>query len=726
MIIRRLEIENFISYHGTEVFVFDDGFNLIVGQNGHGKTACIEAFEWLFGGTSHALEMLVSRKALASAAIDEPFDVRVTIEIEQFGNRKRITRSFSAIKRSTELSENGRAIPKFDVSAARLQAEVDTSDGGRTHLVDGQSVLDSAFPFEIRSYSIFKGEGELRKLEREGTLNALINSFSDGKHYEKMLRIASFMADSADKEVSRFSTAVSKNRKLYERIDGEISAKKEELKGVKTNISLQGEQKAKIDDLVDKAELLSEQADALKLINESIKKGEEDLARNKSKLEENYTEQLFDDKWILMHFAPFQEKFRQKAKELERAKRNELSAFAYDQGVRKGAAQAQLEGPVPLPPSVPNRRYMEEMLNDEICKVCNTVAKKGSAPYLYMKKRLEDYIEKVEGEPVGAKGEKEELFPNGFIESIVFEADRMEEDADLVVGAKVRLNDILELNNATRARLKDIETNLDRLERQKQELIGQAGQNEGTLTSMGTNYKNWVTSLTGIATKLSDLGNREKNLENELRELNIQKSKIDQAEGNKELLKIQAVTTLLRDVMHDTKKRKFREFVALLELKANEKLSTVNVDALTGRVQLRETGYGDASALNVHLVDANGEDIARPNESLKTAMHVSVLLAISEIAVDIKSEGFPIILDAPVSSFDEKKKTDFLNHLAKVDGIQRIVLLKDFLIEDKKTGEVVLSAEFHRLHKNKAFRLKLRTPYDKEDISTLSTQVIEA
>ena len=62
-------------------------------------------------------------------------------------------------------------------------------------------------------------------------------------------------------------------------------------------------------------------------------------------------------------------------------------------------------------------KTMQEMLNDHRCKVCGTEAPEGSAPYIFMQKRLQEAISKKKG-----KIEKEEveekapiLFVNDFI-----------------------------------------------------------------------------------------------------------------------------------------------------------------------------------------------------------------------------------------------------------------------------------------------------------------------
>ena len=48
MILQKIEIQNFRSYYKFNTFELINGFNLIIGSNGDGKTTFYEALEWLF------------------------------------------------------------------------------------------------------------------------------------------------------------------------------------------------------------------------------------------------------------------------------------------------------------------------------------------------------------------------------------------------------------------------------------------------------------------------------------------------------------------------------------------------------------------------------------------------------------------------------------------------------------------------------------------------------
>ena len=62
MIIKKITIENYLCYYGVKEFELSDGLNIILGENGEGKTKLFEAIDWLLNGDDSNLELLVSAK----------------------------------------------------------------------------------------------------------------------------------------------------------------------------------------------------------------------------------------------------------------------------------------------------------------------------------------------------------------------------------------------------------------------------------------------------------------------------------------------------------------------------------------------------------------------------------------------------------------------------------------------------------------------------------------
>lgn len=140
-----------------------------------GKQNSFEAVDWLFNGENRGLNILVSAKKLDETGIGESFRVRVSMTVEQYGEKNIITKSFLARKEKAN---------ECSTSSFMIEGTSENSLGERTQ-VDGQTLLDRIFPFQIRKYSMFKGEAELNIFESDSALANLINLFSEAKHYDK-------------------------------------------------------------------------------------------------------------------------------------------------------------------------------------------------------------------------------------------------------------------------------------------------------------------------------------------------------------------------------------------------------------------------------------------------------------------------------------------------------------------------------------------------------------
>ena len=70
MIIKEVLIENYLCYYGIKKFSLSKGLNIILGENGEGKTKFFEALDWLLNGDNDNLDKLVSKKALAENSND--------------------------------------------------------------------------------------------------------------------------------------------------------------------------------------------------------------------------------------------------------------------------------------------------------------------------------------------------------------------------------------------------------------------------------------------------------------------------------------------------------------------------------------------------------------------------------------------------------------------------------------------------------------------------------
>ena len=326
MIIKKISIENYLCYSGVKEFELSDGLNIILGENGEGKTKFFEAVDWLFNGRNSELDSLVSAKTLNDTVIGEEFRVRVAITVEQYNEKKIISKSFTVKK-----------IANNECSTANYMLEgIEETKSGEREQVDGQKLLDRILPFQIRKYSMFKGESELNIFESEDALANLINLFSDAKHYEKYSEKGAFLREKAEKAVEDSTKADSKNKRMYEGLEADIARLQREKQGYQVHLNSTLDEIKKLEVNLQDAERYVDNADALQTINNRIKGIEEKISEATKRIDENYTTSLFDEKWIAVNFEPIHNAFSDKVKKLSLDRRKQQSDFDKEQGIKEG------------------------------------------------------------------------------------------------------------------------------------------------------------------------------------------------------------------------------------------------------------------------------------------------------------------------------------------------------------------------------------------------------
>lgn len=714
MIIRKIEIENFLCYYDANTFELSEGLNIILGENGEGKTKFFEAIDWLFNGDNRELNMLVSAKKLNETEVGENFRVRVTMTVEQYEEKCIISKSFLAKKEKED---------ECSTSSFLIEGISENASGERIQ-VDGQILLDRIFPFQIRKYSMFKGEAELNIFDNESALVNLINLFSEAKHYDKYSQKGAFLRERAEKAVQDSSNRDKKNEKRYKQLVGEILHLEHEKEKYKKYLNVTEDEIKKIEENLQYAERHVRNAEELETINRRIKNIEDDIRKITDLIEENYTTLLFDENWILVNFEPFLKEFADKIALHSKTRRELQSEFDKQKGIKEGEKKTKVEllnKAVPLPIGVPSKSYMEEMLKDEICKVCNREAKKGSEAYEFMKKRLEDYLESLtleEDEPEYV----EPLFKFDYSTKLGYLCNSHEDNLKNLRLIRKKIKEHFEFNNE---RKKDIEELNEKLEKEKSErekILGNSSFGAEKLSSVLKDYNAWQTNLRDRNNEKVTYTANLKEIESELKAKKEEKDSIDMNSTNSFYIKTRNILRDIETIFNDTKEKKIDEFIEKLQTKSNDFFKQINIDAFTGTIVFNKRNIQNRAIVKVELQE-DGRTFHKPNQSLETSMHISILLAISQLASEIREEKFPLILDAPTSSFGEHKTAQFLNLIYKTDN-QKILLIKDFLHIDKTNKVLSIKKEFEHVQRDKAFWIRLERPFDPNNLKTINTQVI--
>lgn len=720
MIIRKIQIENYLCYYDTNVFELSEGLNIILGENGEGKTKFYEAVDWLFNGENRELDMLVSAKKLNETDIGDSFRVRVSMTVEQYGEKSIITKSFLAKKEK---------VNECSTSSFMIEGISENSAGERTQ-VDGQTLLDRIFPFQIRKYSMFKGEAELNIFESDSALANLINLFSEAKHYDKYSEKGSFLREKAEKAVEDSTRQNQRNQRAYNILESEIAQLEREKEKYKVHLNATEDEIKKIEENLQDAERHVSNADALETINNRIKNIENQISAHLSRIDENYTTSLFDENWILVNFEPIHNEFAKKIAYYSKKRRELQSEYDKEKGIKEGEKRAKAEllnNAVPLPDNIPSKAIMEEMLSEEICKVCNRPASpKGSdeevKAYNFMMARLKAYLEsQAINENVPEK--EETIFKYDYTNRLENLSISHEDNLKNLRSIRSNIKDIFEFNDARKKDIEELNEKLEKEKLEREKILGNSSIGFEKLSDILKNYNAWQKDLKNRNQDQVNHTTKLEYIESELKAKKEEKDKIDTSSANSFLIKTRNILRDIETIFIDTKEKKFDEFIEKLQTKSNNFFKTINIDAFTGTIVFTRRNKVNRTIVEVELQEDDGRVFHKPGKSLETSMYISVLFAISELASEIKEENFPLIFDAPISSFGENKTSQFLNLIFETKN-QKILLIKDFLHTDKATKTLSIKKEFENVRRDKAFWVKLERPFDPNNLKTINSQVI--
>ena len=712
MIIRNIQIDNYLCYYDTNSFELSEGLNIILGENGEGKTKFFEAIDWLFNGTNLDLTMLVSAKRLEEAEIGDIFPVAVSMNIEQFGEKSMLKKSFIVKKEGPN---------ECSTSNFKIEGISENSSGERTQ-VDGQALLDRIFPFQIRKYIMFKGEADLNIFASDDALTNLINLFSQARHYDKYSKKGMFLREKADQAVEDSSRRSRKNVLHDKRLESEINELVREKANYLVLLNASEEETRKIEGNLQLAESHVSNAEVWQTLNNRIQ-----IIQNKIDsiiIDENYTTALFDENWILVNFESYHKAFAEKVASHSKVRRELQTDFDKQKGMREGERRAKavlLNNAVPLPIGSPSRSHMEEMLNDEICKVCNREAKKGTEEYDFMMNKLRDYLESQMVEENVTEAE-EFILKFDYTNKLDYLSVSHEDNLKKIRLIRTKIKELFEFNEARRSQIEELNAELDLEKAERDKVLGNSSIAEDKLADVLKNFSMWQKDLKKRNYEIVDYSNKLTSISADLKLLREEKDKIESDSANAFSIKTREILRDIELIFDNTKDNKFDEFIEKLNNKSNNFFKRINIDAFTGNILFKKRTKLNRIIVDIELQE-EGRTFYKPNQSLLTSMHISILFAISELAAEIKDENFPMIFDAPTSSFGESKTSQFLNLIYETEN-QKILLLKDFLVFDPALKDLTIKKEFENIRKNKAFWIKLERPFDGNNLKTINSQVI--
>lgn len=718
MKLNKIIIKNFRSYYGENCFELSDGLTLVIGDNGDGKTTFFEALEWLFDTSKdNKSESNISEIRKAEMGIGDSDEVSVTMTFDHRGE-KEICKKFIF-----EKDTNG-SVRTRDFSFVGYEIV-----GAERYKRDGKILLESCFDTVIRRYCLFKGERELNVFDNNTALKTLVDTFSGIKQFDNLVELTTYFEQQSDNLVTKELKKDKKQEEVIKRLEYELSKVQSDISDVRHDISIK--EKA-VSDYETRLRVLEENQDAcenLQDINARIEQKKIEQRRLMGYINLDYNAMLLDDMWILRAFPSILSEYQKKVSSLSREKRKLQKAEDERIAIEKGKQEAIKEiqklanDATPLPWNLPDKETMQEMIDDEICKVCGRPAEKGSDAYNFMVNKLNEYLDHIRKESEAAQQQEalvKPLFENTYINELHTRSIQLSGDTEQeLMGLATAIADRLSFVQSRKQDLERVNKDLTEAEDAKMQLLIQTPDlTEEMLIKNFKDFKGLSDSSKRASLDLQELNHELEVLEAQKQELKERQNQIVPSNGIVRVYqKVHITLERIMKAFEAAKNRNVEEFIQTLEEQANIYLKKLNADDFRGVIKIKRTADGSA---RINLYSSNDTLIANPGGAQKTTMYMSVLFAISKITTLKRDEDYPLIFDAPTSSFGEFKEDIFYNIIDNIDK-QCVIFTKDLLRYDRDTEKRELDFDKINQLSCSVYRIQKAPGYDEEDLSTIRT-----
>lgn len=724
MKIKKLNICNFRSYYGNKEFVFSDQLNLILGSNGDGKTTFFEALNWVLtpdyalkGEDSRLPEdkSLVSAKIFKELPIGQQAKVSVVLELNNNGKIRVVEKSITVTKNSGNDMKIENRVHKAYSFSGLMRKEM---------LIRDLFEKEAAFPAIIKKYHIFKGEDKLNIFNDKHTLQTLIDMFSEIKDLGPFKDFAMYAEKTAEKTLSGTKEKAKKQNTKVLALKQDILSLTKQLEREEKNLTTAKREYEEAMEHIDAIDADFEIISKVSDLEKEIVQLENEIMRLIDKIDEEYSFKLLDDQWILMGYAPILQEYNRKIDSFSMSKENiELDYRKRQdqeyQSARVENAKKEIEK---IKWGQSDVEHLKYMLHNRRCIYCGNEALEGSIAYDFIKQRIDDVVELLSPKRADTIREYKKFFQARNIESLKEIGISLTYTGKDIAGIPDEIETVINNNSEIRDLIASKRKKIDRLRKEIANLYASS--------SSGENLKEYVNNI-AIVNRWHDqkqsaslvmnrlLTKTIPDLKESIKKRQEEVAKGAKGSGSNSLYMIHEFFRMFALAIENTESATYEEFLSKLAAEANLFLTRLNVDDFTGVIKIYLDRYSD---LKIELQDRNGKVITNPNTSLLTTMHISILFAISELTRENRNADYPLIFDAPTSSFDEGKDKAFYECLNSQVNKQCIVVTKSFLLKNDKGEYVTDEQALNNLNCQK-YRIKKLTGFDKLDITTIDTQV---
>ncbi|OXA71230.1 hypothetical protein B0A67_13285 [Flavobacterium aquidurense] len=394
MIIDKVIINNFYCFLGENILEFSKGLNIISAVNSGGKSQLFNAFYWTFfdkiyadvdnnstkkawkdGSRQIICPDFIKEKSIENDKIECSIEVYLTNEYHLNDEPTGELIEYVFTKKVTYQKINDSLIifSKPDLTVSFVK-------DGETEFIPqyNQSwFLERIFPTSIRKFMWYQGEtmDELYDFSNPTTLKNAINEISYFPMYDNMEKIVKASLKSIGKKVLKDLELQKKLTVGQQTLINEISYKTNSIEIKSENVTKLKNEISELQDNIAEEEFKLKGYDKYRDIKDELNKLEAELSITKSRIEDSntYIKETLINKWMLNG-----------CEDLIKASEKNLNI------INEEIKQFQkTTNPVPI--SLPGPEYVEKMISDKICYICERPVLDDTPEYEALVKRLNDF-----------------------------------------------------------------------------------------------------------------------------------------------------------------------------------------------------------------------------------------------------------------------------------------------------------------------------------------------
>ncbi len=684
-IINSISFKNFFNYYGdydTTKYDFEKGVNVVVADNGAGKSKFFNAFLWLFyddvldsddkrrKSVKDFAVKIISDKAKNETSIGDTVETGIKVEYSTGRYKFQIIKSFVATRIGEKLSDfdswqitmNDLEVDKTDHVLPKYKPVYDAEEK--------QNIINQLILPTLRQYSFFQGE-EVDKMidfSKKSSIEDAVRTLTNISKYEEIDKIVEYITNKAYNDLNKQTKSTSEHN---ERLESAIEFKKslqEQLSQEVEKLNLQKELYETAEQEKNNLEQNFANAEKRKELDDKLSEKNRTLRRVKEEYDtflEGINSRFFDGNfsWISLGFENSVVEFKDKIKEF-RVKRYEKRALL-------NASENPNDYFTILPSNSPDAVTLDQMIENGHCYVCDRPAKEGSDAH--------NYLLKLKNRPNEA-GSKKEFVKN----------DLEDFFGNLQLNASPFLNKFESIPQSvlrTRERELELKKRLDKLSseakalksRRKDILIA------GTESDGNDNASDIINQYKGSIRRIEQASTRIERIENTVKDLKSKITNTDKEITNLRPKDIPEGFSISYEISQDlleatgkAQERVFDKMVSLLENHANKHFQNLIKynDIKGGVLSFEKTPSG---GISLDYIDDAGNEVSGASEGFQRMKKFAVVMSI--ISANTSQYNYPLLADAPLSAFGKAFNKGFFDSIPNVFP-QSIILVKDLYDKD--------------------------------------------